>query len=87
MRVSISPLVMARDQESVGGFCEHGDDLSRCAKGGGIFHLLIDYQLLREGFVPRIYLGNYSVITYDVICFIDTKQSDINICSCEICTL
>lgn len=77
MGIFKSALVMTRTRDSVAGFCEHGDDLSHFTKDG-FLSLSKQLSALKRSFVSRNWLGNYSVTAYGVICFIDTKQSDIN---------
>jgi hypothetical protein len=73
-----SALVMTRNHDSVAGCCAHEDDLSRCTKDG-FLSLSKQLSALKKSFVSRNWLGNYSVIAYGVIFFVDTKQSDMNI--------
>jgi hypothetical protein len=86
MGIFKSPLVMTRNRDSVASFCEHGDDLSRCTKDG-FLSLSKQLSTLKKSFVSRDWLGNYSVIAYGVICFIDTKHIYIYICMCIILSL
>jgi hypothetical protein len=65
--------------DSGAGFCEHGDDLSRCTKDG-FLSLSKQLSALKTSFVSRNFLGNYSVIAYGVICSsIQNSLSDIDI--------